>query len=212
MATDRSGQGEGRILIGGPGRSGTTLLVQYFTALGFDTGYTVEQALSRVDPIANAGLENPLSKGDLPYVAKSPYFGQKLARHLDRGDIEVKCCIIPVRELFAAAESRRFVADQAGAAGKDPLDQPGGLTFGAKQNPRRQEQKVAVQLYKVIHALLRHDIPIHFLKFPEFARGDQDLFGALRPLLAEHGVTEQESQTAFERVVDRSRIHDFKRK
>jgi hypothetical protein len=56
---DPAGSGHGRILISGTGRSGTTLLVQYFTALGFDTGFTLEQALSRVDP-SRGGARDPL--------------------------------------------------------------------------------------------------------------------------------------------------------
>lgn len=56
----RQGPHADHILIGGTGRAGTTLLVQYFTALGFDTGFTLDQAMQRVDSISRAGLEHSL--------------------------------------------------------------------------------------------------------------------------------------------------------
>ena len=91
MATsDRTSAADGHLLIGGTGRAGTTLLVQWFTVMGFDTGFTVEEALGRVDPISNAGLEHSLSRtleiGErLPYVAKSPWFGPKIGDYIERG-------------------------------------------------------------------------------------------------------------------------------
>lgn len=205
---DRSGAGRGHILIGGPGRSGTTLLVQYFSALGFDTGFSLPQALRRVDDLSNAGLEHSLERGNLPYVAKSPYFGAKLGRRLDRGDLSVSACVMPVRDLFAAAESRRRVSSTAEAATGDPRH-PGGLTFGAVDKPRRQEQRIAVQQYKLVHTLARHQIPLYLVPFPEFATGERDVFDSLRVLLEPHGVTAEESGAALQRVVDPSRIHDF---
>ena len=48
----------GHIVITGTGRSGTTLLVQFFSALGFDTGYTLEQVKSQVDSRSKSGLES----------------------------------------------------------------------------------------------------------------------------------------------------------
>ena len=113
----RSGPGNGHILITGTGRSGTTLLVQYFTALGFDTGFTPEQIERRIDDVSHAGLETPLSADPLPYVAKSPFYTGSLGNALDAGDVEVAACIVPMRDLFAAAESRRRVSAAAGSFG-----------------------------------------------------------------------------------------------
>ena len=63
--------------------------------MGFDTGFSVEEALDRVDPISNAGLEHSLSRtveiGEpLPYVAKSPWFGPKIGDYIERGDLRVR--------------------------------------------------------------------------------------------------------------------------
>jgi len=202
---DRRSADQGHLLIGGTGRAGTTLLVRYFTALGFDTGFSAEDVAQRVDPISHGGLEHSLGRtvgrgGQLPYVAKSPYFGEHLGEYLERGELRVRCFILPMRDLFDAAESRRNVSRRAALAGKDPDRHPGGV-IKAKQR-RGQEQKLAVQFYTLLHGLVSHDVPVRFLRFPEFATGEQSLFEALEPLLVEHGVTRDESESALAGVVD----------
>jgi len=212
---DRRSAADGHILIGGTGRAGTTLLVQYFTALGFDTGFTLERALGGVDEISKAGLEHPVGKylaqgRQMAYVAKSPNFGTNLREYLDSGDLRIKHCIIPVRELSQAAESRRHVTRTAVASGKSPDDkQRGGIIARRKDGGKRQELLLAAQFHRFLFEMLHHDIPVHFLKFPEFARGHQDLYAALEPIMLEHGVSREESDRAFGRVVDPDLIHDF---
>lgn len=207
---DRRSTDGGHILIGGTGRAGTTVLVQYFTALGFDTGYSVEEAMARVDPISRGGLEHSLGRGDLAYVSKSPWYGNHLGERLADGQITVRWMIVPIRELFAAAESRRETSRRSAEAGRDPHSQPGGLSFGAKKNPRAQEQKLGVQIYKQVHTLARHGVPTLLLPFPEFARDHDLLFDRLRPLLEEHGVTPEESRAAYDAVIDPAHITDYR--
>lgn len=214
--TDRRSVADGHILIGGTGRAGTTLLVQYFTALGFDTGYTLEQTMSRVDPISKAGLEQPveqvLGKGrTMPYVAKSPGFGRNLLDYLESGELKVRHCIIPMRELGEAAESRREVARAAVASGKSPEElQRGGLVARKRKNSdEAQERILAIRFHQFLLAMVSYDVPLHFLRFPDFAAGRQDLFTALEPLLTEHGVTREESDAALAVVLKPDLIHDF---
>lgn len=207
--TSRSGPGDGHLLITGTGRSGTTLLVEYFTALGFDTGFTQEQISRRIDDISHAGLETPLTRDPLPYVAKSPFYTGSLGKALDAGTVEVAACIVPMRDLFSAAESRRRVSAAAAAAGLDPESARGGLTFQAQKRPKKQEERLAVQFYKLIHTLVRHDVPTYFLNFPGFANGERDLYADLEPLLSSHGVTPEESAAALASVVQVDLITDF---
>ncbi|WP_323793644.1 hypothetical protein [Nocardioides sp.] len=205
----RTGPGNGHLLITGTGRSGTTLLVQYFAALGFDTGFTPEQIERRIDDISHAGLETPLTRDPLPYVAKSPFYTGSLGEALDAGTIEVGACIVPMRDLFSAAESRRRVSQAAADAGLDPESARGGLTFQAQKRPKKQEERLAVQFYKLAHTLVRHDVPTYFLNFPGFANGERTLYDDLEPLLSSHGVTREESAAALASVVDVGLISDF---
>jgi hypothetical protein len=215
--SDRRSAADGHILIGGTGRAGTTLLVQWFTALGFDTGFDLDDAVARVDPISHGGLEHSLGRSlgsgeRLPYVAKSPWYGNRLGEFLARGELRVRAVVIPMRDLFAAAESRRNVSQRAEEAGRDPLKHPGGA-IGVGQAGRaalaKQEQRLARQFYELVHTLVEHEVPFYFLRFPDFAQGRQDLYAALRPLLVEHGVTEAECRAALEQVLRPELIHDF---
>lgn len=205
----RSGPSNGHILITGTGRAGTTLLVQYFTALGFDTGFTMDQVWRRVDDISHAGLETPLGREPFPYVAKSPFYTGSLGKALEGGELKVAACIVPMRDLFAAAESRRRVSQTAEAAGLDPQATRGGLAFQAQRRPAKQEERLAVQFYKLIQTLVQHDVPTYFLNFPDFANGQRDLYEDLEPLLAAHGVTSQESAQALKSVAKVDLITDF---
>jgi hypothetical protein len=209
VAHDRRSRDDGHILIGGTGRAGTTVLVQYFTVLGFDTGYTIEEAMARVDPISRGGLEHSLGRGNLAYVSKSPWFGNHLGVRLEGNELAVRWMIVPIRELHAAAESRREVSRRAEESGRDPHSQPGGLSFGAKGKPKQQEQRLGVQLYRLVHTLARYGVPTLLLPFPEFARDHGVLLHRLGPLLEEHGVSADESLAAYERVVDASHITDY---
>ena len=165
------------------------MLVQYFTVLGFDTGYTVEEAMARVDPISRGGLEHSLGRGNLAYVSKSPWYGNRLGEWLEGDELAVRWMILPLRELHAAAESRREASRRAEEAGRDPHAQPGGLSFGAKGKPKQQEQRLGVQLYRLVHTLAHYGVPTVLLPFPEFARDHDVLLHRLGPLLEEHGVS-----------------------
>jgi hypothetical protein len=208
---------DGHILIGGTGRAGTTLLVQWFTAMGFDTGFSLEEAQGGGDPISHGGLEHALSRTlavgkPLPHVAKSPWFGPQLAEYVRDGRLPVEAAIVPLRDLHDAAESRRQVSTRAEEAGLDPLKHPGGI-LGAgrigKEARKKQERQLARRFYELVHTLVALEVPIHFLRFPEFARGDQDLYAALEPLLTRHGVGEEDARAALARVVRPELIHDF---
>lgn len=201
---------DGHVIISGTGRAGTTFLVQYFTALGLDTGYTMDEVFEKPDPVSNAGLERSLGCADLPYIVKSPWFADQIANFLQSGRLQIAEAIIPMRDLYAAAESRRRVYQEVAALGKDPLKYPG--TIWKTENPEEQELYLAMQFYKLIGPLVAHGIPIRFLHFPEFVHDHEALFAGLEPLLDQHGVSWRSSLSAYERVVNVALIHRFEPK
>lgn len=195
------------ILIGGTGRAGTTLLVQLFSALGLNTGYTIEQAKSQVDRFSNAGLERRLGEADLPYIVKSPWLADELDAALEAGDVVVDAAIVPIRSLYAAAESRRNVFREAAERGENPLQQPG--TLWKTEEPETQELHLAVQFYRFLFPLVVHQIPIYFLEFPRFARDVDYLLDVLGDLLANQGASTADVREAFRSVARPNLITNF---
>ena len=204
----RSRARSGHIIISGTGRAGTTFLVQYFTAVGLDTGYSLEEAISGPDVLSRGGLERSLSKANLPHVIKSPWFSDVISEALSDKKVEIEAAVIPVRDLFSAAESRRRVYRQVAVRGGNPLAHPG--TVWKTENPDEQEVFLAMQFYKVIEPLVAHKVPIHFLHFPSFVRSHERLYDGLRAILGRHGISRRQSETAYRKVVDTSLIHEFK--
>lgn len=196
------------VIIGGTGRAGTTLLVQFFSALGLDTGFSAEEALREVDPHSNAGLERWLSEERRPYIIKNPRLSDEIEGVLASGQIAVDAAIIPMRDLFSAAESRRSVHRGASERGFNPLRQPGALWKTEK--PQQQESHLALQFYRFVYPLVAHGVPIYFLEFPRFANDADYLVGVLEPLLSAQGVDVESARSAFSRVVRPELISDFK--
>lgn len=203
----RKSSKDGHILISGTGRTGTTLLVKYFTALGFDTGFSIEDTTRVRNVISNAGLEFPGEPR--PYVIKSPYT-EPLGALVDRRAFKIKCCIVPIRCLFDAAASRRRVYREAKQEGKDPIAYPGSIWVNSDPtDPHQQESVLAIRFYKLIEALTRHAVPTYFLHFPTFVESADDIYDRLKPILDEHEVSQIESKIAFQSVVDPHLVHKF---
>jgi len=185
----------GHILISGTGRAGTTLLVKYFAALGFDVGFSEDEIKH-----TSGGLEHfSDAEAPLPYVIKSPHYTETVGARLDRSTLTIKYCIVPVRRIFDAAESRRRVHRQGGGPG----------TIWLTDDPKKQETVLALQFYKLIEALVRHNIPTYFLYFPGFAESSDALYRGLKPVLDDHGVSQEQSDFAHREVVDLNLIHRF---
>jgi len=194
---NRRSRSDGHILISGTGRAGTTLLVRYFTALSFDTGFSVN---APVDEIANAGLERTPEQGPLHYVAKSPFYGEMIDK------IRVKCCIVPMRRLLDVADSRRRVYREAKRRGLNASAHPGSIST---KDPAGEEVALALRFHNLIEALARGGTPVHLLHFPEFAESSGVLYTGLRSVLDEHGVSREESDAAHRATVDLGLIHKF---
>ena len=181
------------------------MLVQWFTALGFDTGYSLQQARSNVDGISWAGLEHNLFEDDLPHVVKSPWFSEQIGGALAEKSLEVEAAIIPVRDLHVAAESRRRVFFEARDRGLDPWQHPGSLWKVEK--PEDQEQALALEFYNLLFPLIVHRIPLYFLHFPRFIVDGGYLFESLQPVLSRHGITRSLATTAHRTVARPDRVH-----
>lgn len=161
----------GKILITGPGRSGTTFLVMLLTRLGFDTGY--EPGEEAYYPNIRAGCEKVVELDSLtadearqalaeaPRVLKSPEWGIQLKDLLRQRIIQVDHVILPVRDLDIAAKSRL-------AVDLDWLLEP---TQGDKQE--YQANVHALALGRAIEACLLYNVPCTTMKFPLLVQDEE---------------------------------------
>jgi hypothetical protein len=181
--------------------------VQLFTALGFWTGFSIEEAMGRVDEISHAGLERSLVDETNPYVIKSPWYADQLPQALPDGKVEIYAALVPVRGLFEAAESRRRVYRELRSRNLNALAHPGTLWHTA--DPDNQEDVLARQFYKTVLALVQHEVPIYLLEFPRLIAEPDYLFTKLAPLMSDHGVAQSEFLQAHRRTARPELVHDF---
>lgn len=192
------------LLISGTGRAGTTFLVQLLTELGLETGFV--NSTDGVHAACNAGMEwsvEEIFKHSAPYVVKSPAVSEHIDRILETPGVVVDCMIIPVRDLHAAAESRRTNARRAGN-----VKTAGGLWL--TKNPRKQEAALAMQFHSLVHSLTQHDVPMIWLHFPRLVKDAEYLYGKLRPVLP--GKDFAAFDRAFRAVSLPELVHEFKSK
>ena len=185
---------EGKIVIAGTGRAGTTLLIDILTELGLDTGFRRD---APVDPHARAGLERSIFKEDAPRIIKNPGLSSKLRTILAEGRIPIEHVIVPVRDLDVAVASRVRVSDYGRRHGVK-----GGMV-GAKR-PSSQRAYLAEIFYELVWTLVEFDVPHTFLAFPRFASDAAYTYDKLRWML--DGVTEEALARALCDRVDPSAI------
>lgn len=187
------------LIISGTGRAGTTFLVQLFTELGMDTGF--DHAQARVHELCKAGMEQNLREPNAPYIVKSPTLCEYLDEVLEAGDVVIDHALIPIRDLYAAAESRRDVFRR----GARKAGIPGGLWL--TKNPRAQEAVLAQEFHKLIHTLTKHDVPTIWLYFPRFVTDPEYLYRKIKPALP--AMEYDAFLRAFQSVSRPELVHDF---
>jgi hypothetical protein len=202
------------VIITGTGRAGTTFLVQLLTNLKLDTGYDSESIQKGFDENARAGLENDVRKETAPYIVKSPWFCDHADEVVKRADINLEHVFIPMRDLYSAAESRRYVTESA--VSKMPLLKrlknrikppklAGGLVHS--RSKRKQEEILLVRFYKLILALSEAQIPVTLMHYPKFTRESAYLYEKLKPILGT--ISYAEFTSIFNQTVRPELVHDF---
>jgi hypothetical protein len=202
------------VVISGTGRAGTTFLVEILTHLGLDTGFTPQEVDIYRHKNARAGLEHDIREDGSPYVIKNPKFCDHIGEVLKTSDIIVDHVFIPMRDLRAAAESRRLVFRETVSGFAllkrlrfkiKPKEIPGGLWDG--KNERNQEAILLHRLYKLILALSGTTIPVTLLQYPLILRDSSYLYEKLRPIL--EGIDDGKFRVVFDRVVRPEWVHSF---
>lgn len=182
------------LLLGGTGRAGTTFMVQYLTECGLDT-HSSRHPNAKPEEHANAGLEDmPLGgEANLPYVIKTPWLYEFVDRLIEQEDVAIDAVILTMRDIVEASASR-VMLEMRSRLGNDALTEedtrwetwgttPGGLVYSL--NPVDQARILALGFHQVVHALVKHDIPIVFLDFPRFIEDGEYLYTQLKPVLGD---------------------------
>jgi hypothetical protein len=191
------------LIISGTGRAGTTFLVQLLTQLGLDTGFT--DTTSAIFPNCQAGMEHDIRHENAPYIVKSPFLCDYLDEVIREENVVIDHAILPMRDLYSAAQSRRHITSTTDPALFAAGEIPGGLWH--TENPAEQETVLARQLYKILDVIAQHDIPMTLLYFPRFVHEPDYLYRKIAFALG--GVSYETFLEAF-RVVSRPElVHDF---
>lgn len=189
------------IIISGTGRAGTTFLIQVLSELGMDTGFN--NSYHNINKNCNAGLEKDIFNDKAPYIIKSPWLSDHIDKVLESDRIVIDHAIIPIRDLFEAAESRRDVTRRS------PVDKseitPGGIWN--TDHPEMQESVLAVKLYNLIYHLVRHNTPITMLDFPRFALDKEYFYAKMLTVFPE--LDNKLFSAAFDKISDPAKIHKF---
>ncbi|HEX3717767.1 MAG TPA: hypothetical protein VH595_07340 [Verrucomicrobiae bacterium] len=190
--------------------------MELLTHLGFETGFTTKEIASQKFKEARAGLEFDIRHPTCPFILKWPNFCDYADEVLQREDIVIEHIFIPVRDLKAAAESRRFV-HRSSFEKLSLLDKlkyrikpwvfPGGLWRTTSDDPGRQEAVLLNQVYKLMLAVSNASIPLTFLHYPRITRDAQYLFGKLQPIM--NGAKFESFNTAFAQTVRPELVHSF---
>jgi hypothetical protein len=168
-------------IVSGTGRAGTTLLMRILSRAGVNTGFDPDALEGAVDDVAHAGLERDLRQRPDCDVVKSPWIATYIEEVLAAPDIVIDHAILCMRDLRAAAESRRRVQRKRHTA--KPVN--GGL-WGTT-DPNAQEGLLAVAFFHLVFHLTRHGVPITFLHFPRYASDERYFLETLEPVFRDVG-------------------------
>ena len=149
----------GHVIITGPGRAGSTFIVQMLTRLGYDTGFKPYKEPVQAEwragceqvvegEYSDREMQERLDK--LPHIVKSPSWAIPLKPLVGLGMLQVEHLIVPIRDLRLSALSR--------------LD--AGLHWMTTGDPLDQEHVLAMVLGKVVEVAVLFEIPCTMIKFP----------------------------------------------
>jgi len=207
------------VVITGTGRTGTTFLVEVLTQLGLDTGFSKKEINSKKSKRARAGLEKDINDKDCPYIFKSPWFCDYAEDIIKHQDIIIEHVFIPMRNLHAAAQSRRYVQKGSGTNRSlieriknriKPNGVPGGLWHTGSPKSGKQEEILLKQLYKLLIALSDSTIPVTLMHYPRITNDCDYLFEKLKPVLKD--ITYESFCIAFKETVQPKLVHSFNEK
>ena len=196
------------IVIAGPGRSGTSLLVKILT----DCGFATSGAAWSED--ARAGLEARFQPGGPLEIFKDPWF-HEYAEELDPATIaSIDVLILPIRSRQHAVASR-LVQDRGFELEEDRTlgtswrwrtgDRriPGGIVVGT--SAEHVSVTLGEALWDVLEWATRNEVPVRLVHFPRFAQDFAYFWSTLGDIL-KLGCDRDGAEAAWTRTIDPSSV------
>lgn len=207
-----------RIVVAGTGRSGTTLLMQILTEMGYDTGFndmhhdwrgTVRAGMEMGHPLVSHfnkdfKLEVETNKEEIrcridamPRIIKSPAYSVELDYLLENDLIDVESVIIPMRDITQVAKSR---IDTNLQSATKPLD--GFMKDSSDLD--RTEAMLYFHLGHLFRTLYKHRLDYVVIDFLEMVDSMYYMYGRLVKVFPdmEYG----KFKKAWEKVVNKEMI------
>lgn len=204
------------VVIAGTGRAGTTFLIELLTVCGIDTGFNPDEFGKTKNTVAQAGLEFSLRQPDCPFLVKDPDFFSYADEVFERKDIKIDHVFIPIRDVEAAAESRRNVSREnlSRMPWKErliylfkPYTFDGGVWVDQSGAKGTLESTLMSQLYELLLTCSKHQVPVTMIHFPKLIRDKEYLYDKLSPILQE--VSFQRFAIVFDSLVKKELVHQF---
>jgi len=194
------------VVITGTGRTGSTFLVQLLTHLNFDTGWTDPMVHYGFHEYARAGLEHNARNSWNSYIIKTPEFYSYAEDKLKYDNVIIDHIFVPMRDLHAAAESRRYVVKNTPSDSLKPFPfVPGGLSH--TDDGDAQEYILLLQIYKLMLVISKTDIPLTLLNYPRIVKDCDYLYRKLTPILKD--IRKDQFSFAFRKIVRLDLVHSF---
>jgi hypothetical protein len=190
------------VIITGTGRAGTSFIIQILTMLGLDTGFNFDEI--ELHGKSRGGLETGINP-DSPYIVKNPFFCNFANKIFEDPGIEIKHIFVPIRNLFAAAESRRYVVRQNKRENHPKIR--GGLVHTESMKRGVQEEKLLGMLYNLMLCTSDTFIPLTLIKYPKLVKDSSYLYKKLKPIL--ETISLKKFDLTFKSLIKPDWIHDF---
>jgi hypothetical protein len=170
--------------------------------LGFDTGFKPNEI--KLHRKFRGGLETGIEI-DAPYIIKNPFFCNFAKEIFDNPDIEIEHIFVPIRNLFAAAESRRYVVRENKRESTPKI--PGGLVHTRSLEHGAQEGELMRMLYTLMLDTSETHIPLTLINYPRLVRDSFYLYKKLEPVLI--NISQIKFDSVFKSLIRPDWIHDF---
>lgn len=181
-----------KIVITGTGRCGTSFLMHFFTELGLNTGYNIDECEWHLERSGcNGGIEHTSESDKFEYsdIVKNPVW----MYNPELLNFDIKSIIVPVRNLEDVAKSRANMGS----------GMYGGFWNGAT-NIEEQMQVDAKAFYNFINYTIKQNLKVIFLDFPRIVNDSEYLFDKIGYKI---GVCTKPWKSSFEKIANIDKVH-----